>query len=164
LFEASLGPSPSTPSSAFTLGSLWLLFRSGDAMSENVIQFPYAIAPAAPALLKNEVGRFALMTKSRGRSPCTRSRHRCLQEAEEGLAALTRGNIPRGLDWAAIYDMSKSSPADPTAPAILLCVFHRESASAKTGKRRVLWCGGQLRGAAPFLRPRPAPGGVRDYA
>jgi hypothetical protein len=115
-------------------------------MSENVIQFPNAIAPAAPALPNNEAGRFALMTKSRGRSPCTRSRHRYLQEAEERLAALTRGKIPRGLDWAAIYDMSKSSPADPTAPAILLCVFHRESASAKTGKRRVLWCGGSCVG------------------
>jgi hypothetical protein len=128
-------------------------------MSENLIPFPSAIAPAAPALPKNEVGRFAVVTKSRGRSPRTRSRHRYLEEAGEGLAALMRGKIPGGLDCAAIYDMSKGGPADPTAPAILLCVFHRESASAKTGKRRVLWYGGGCVGPPLSFARHPLPAG-----
>ena len=146
-----------------TLGGLWLFCRSGDAMSENVIQFPSATAPADLALPKNEAGRFALVTKSRSRSPRTRSRHRYLQEAGEGLTALMRGKIPRVLDWAAIYDMSKGGPADPTAPAILLCVSHWEGASAKTGKRRVLWYGGGCVGPPLSFahHPLPARSGLR---
>jgi hypothetical protein len=113
--------------------------RSGDAMS--VISFP-------PAKRSPEPSRFALVTKSRGRSPRTRSRHRYLQEAGEGLAALMRDKLPSGLDWAAIYDVTKGPLSDPSTPALLLCVFHRKGA-ARVGQ---LTAAGRDRGAPANAR------------
>jgi hypothetical protein len=85
-----------------------------------------SVIPFAPAERSPEPGRFALVTKSRGDRRRTRSYHHNLREAARELAGLTRGKTPAGMEWIAIFDVTKGSLSDPSTPALLLCVFHRK--------------------------------------